>query len=210
MGKIKYQFRDLFESQFMDRFLAIYGLRPVNNLVGLEDILIQYKAKLEGVGGFWRSSGQYYCERVMIDKENYYEMIWGIKPANNSIRQNGLDARQLSLESIYPIVDQSCINRKHLDSARRNREPIIVALYPAKVDQPRLYVIDGNHRVVGKYEDGEPFITGYILAQEQHLPAMLTESHRTLYKIHYNYFKIASFIGGIITKAEMVKNLYLL
>jgi len=208
MGKIEYQFRDLFEPQYMDRFLEIYGLRRDKNLAGLEDILDHYKAKLVGVGGFWRSSGQYYFERVMIDKENYYEIVWGIKPSKNSIRQNSLNARQLSLDSIYPIVDQSCINREHLDKARRNREPIIVALYPAKVVRPRLYVIDGNHRVVSKYEDGEPFITGYILGPELHLPAMLTESHRTLYKIHYNYFKIASFIGGIITKSEMEKYLY--
>lgn len=95
-----------------------------------------------------------------------------------------------------------------MSKALNNYAPIITASYPPLTTKNKFLIIDGNHRVISKHEAGQTEISGYLLSSDQHLPAMVRSIHRTLYKIHFNYYTIASYIGGIITEEELNESLY--
>ena len=199
-----------FDSGFMDRALEIYGWNKVNSFPDLAMTLVTYRQKLKKSYAFpvFFSNEEQYTERIVIDDEKFYFVTWSIPAANRVIEKDNPSLCKFCLKEIVDIVDQRCINKSHLSKALNNHAPIIAASYPPLTTKNKFLIIDGNHRVISKYEAGQTVIPGYLLSPDQHLQAMVRSVHRTLYKIHYNYFTIASYIGGIITEEELNKSLF--
>jgi hypothetical protein len=70
-----------------------------------------------------------------------------------------------------------------------------------------LLVIDGNHRVIGKYRDSQEKIIGYCLNNTQQLEAIVSPLQRMIFKIHYNCALISNYLLGKIDQTEMTEQL---
>ncbi|PKM47985.1 MAG: hypothetical protein CVV03_01080 [Firmicutes bacterium HGW-Firmicutes-8] len=212
MFRKKIQLSSLFDSRFMDEALEIYGWSRENSFTDLPKILLSYKHKVKRTFVFTDifNKEEHYTEKVVIGDKNFYFVTWNIPTAKQIIERDNPPLSIFSLKEIVDIVDRRCINESHLSKALNNDAPIIAASYPPLMTQNKFLIIDGNHRVISKYEAGQTVIPGYLLSPDQHIQAMVRSVHRTLYKIHYNYFMIASYIGGIITEEELNESLYVL
>jgi len=212
MFRNKIRLSSLFDSGFMDEALEIYGWSRENSFPNLPKVLLSYKHKVKKTFVFTDifNREEHYTEKVVIDDKNFYFITWNIPAVKRIIERDNPTLSIFSLKEIVDMVDRRCINKSHLSKALNNEAPIIAASYPPLMTQNKLLIIDGNHRVISKYEAGQTVIPGYLLSPDQHIQAMVRSVHRTLYKIHYNYFMIASYIGGIITEEELNESLYVL
>ena len=204
------QLNDIFRSDFMEKALEIYGFSKKNDYPSLSRELKRYKSRLKippKISGFF-NFGENFIQKIEIDNNNFYEVTWSILVAKKMIKKYTPPLLEFSLKEIINLVDQRWINESHLSIALNNNAPIIMASYPPMVTKDKVLIIDGNHRVTSKYKDGQKKILGYMLEPQQHLKAMITEAHRRLYKIHANYYKIASYIGGTISEKELNETLY--
>ncbi|PKM47984.1 MAG: hypothetical protein CVV03_01075 [Firmicutes bacterium HGW-Firmicutes-8] len=210
MFRKKIQLSSLFDSRFMDEALEIYGWSRENNFPELPKILMGYKHKVKRTFGFTDifNREEHYTEKIVISDRNFYFVTWNIPTAKQIIERDEPPLGEFCLKEIVDIVDLKCINESHLGKALNNEAPIITASYPPLTTKNKFLIIDGNHRVISKYEAGQTVIPGYLLSPDQHIQAMVRSVHRTLYKIHYNYFMIASYIGGVIGEQELRESLY--
>lgn len=210
MYRNEIQLNDFFSSEFMEKALRIYGFSKKNDYPSLSQELKRYKSRLKStprLSGIF-NFGETFIQRIKIDDNNFYVVAWNIGAAKKAIKKINPPLSNFSLNKIIHFVDQRCINESHLGVALNNNAPIIMASYPQMMTKDKVLIIDGNHRVTVKQKDGQKKIPGYILEPDQHLPVMVSEVHRKLYKIHFNYYKIASYIGGIINEKELNEGLY--
>lgn len=154
-----------------------------------------------------RLIGQFYCSDVPVVDNYYYEVIWGVREANRVIKDYRVPETTVELAEIIPRVDLKEIDVRYLPTALRNCRPITLALYPQLFNDPRLFVIDGNHRAIAKSRDGQTKISAYILSPHQHLKAMTAPRHRILFKIHFNYIQIARYMCSLLSLEEVNKSL---
>lgn len=200
----------LFDSSYIDKAMESAGLTRAREYPELSSLLARYKKKLKKslAYSFPFSYGETYSQCVRIDENNYYQMGWNISSAKKVVKRYKVSVSGLSLNDLVNAVDQQCINRSHLEVALQNNAPIIVALYPPLNTEPRLFIIDGNHRVIAKFEDGQEEISAYVLSPEQHMKALIGAGYKVLYKIHHNYCLIVRYMGGEITTDELVQLIY--
>lgn len=204
------QLNEFFNCEFMDKTLKIYGLSRINDYPDLSQKLKGYKSKLKRlppVSGIF-NFGETFTQKIKIDDNNFYAVAWSIPAAKDLIKKYQPPLDKFSLKKMIKFIDRECINESRLGFALNNNAPIIIASYPSMVTENKFLVIDGNHRVTSKYEDGQREIFGYILQPHQHLQAMVSENHRRLYKIHYNYYQIACYIGGLINEKKLNEALF--
>lgn len=207
----KMRFDNLFNIEYFDTFLKIYGLSTTNTYQELPYKLAAYQRKLKKLrlnSLFTFSSGETYVERIEIDCNNYYHAAWNIGAAKNITQKYKLPVKYLALGKIIKSVDQSCINKNRLDFSLTNNNPILIADYPPAANRPDYIIIDGNHRVTSKFRAGQKEIKGILMSPENHMQAMLGEFHRVLYKIHFNMYLIASYTGGKLIISDLEKQLY--
>jgi|GEM_PF-4343901 len=88
------------------------------------------------------------------------------------------------LPTIAKVVDDSNLNKTHIEKALYNNEPIIVGYHPGI--SPPFVIIDGNHRVASKINMGENYVLGYLLKPTMHLKCMATKLDQALYLTHHN------------------------
>lgn len=200
----------LFDSGYIDNILEFTGLTKNRDYPDLSSLLARYQKKLNKTLShtFPFSYGETYSQSVKIDECNNYLMAWNIASAKKIIKRNQIPVRELFLLDIVTMVDQECINRTHLEVSLKNNAPIIVALYPPLHTEPKLFIIDGNHRVIAKLEAGQEEIPAYVLTPDQHLKALIGEGYRLLYRIHYNYYLIVCYMGGVITEEVLEQSMY--
>lgn len=198
------------KSDFMDRFLEIYGLSPKYDYPFLSRDLKQYKRRLSSLPRLsgLLNFGEISYQDIHIDEDNFYQVAWSIPVAKRIIRKYDPPLLEFQLKEMAPLVDKKGINQRHLDVALRNSAPIILALYPLLVTVNKLLIIDGNHRVTAKEKDGQIKIPGYLLEPQHHMKAMIGEVDRTLYKIHSNYYHIACYMGGLINEQKLKEGLF--
>lgn len=212
MSNKKYKLKDLFDSEFMNTALNLYSFMPKNNYPELQQVLTTYKNKLKRTP---RHSGKLkfgetFTQKIFYNNENFYLVSWSIPKVNKVIAKYEISLCRFALKEIISVVDHAGINKSHLEFARKNNSPIFIASYPPIKNKDKFLIIDGNHRVTSKYENGQETIPGYWLKPEQHIQAMRSELDRILFKIHSNYYMIASYLGGLISKKELDESLYLL
>lgn len=210
MANKKCQLNDIFNLEFMDIALERYGLKPKQDYPELQQILITYKNKLEKTPrhSSFLKFGETFTRKIYYNDDNFYLVSWSIRKIKKEIANYEPPLYKFALNEIIHIVDQAGINNSHLGFALNNNAPIFMASYPPLVSKDKFLIIDGNHRVTSKYKNGQQTITAYWLEPEKHLRAMRNELDRILFKIHYNYYMIASYIGGVISKTEVKEALY--
>lgn len=210
MLKKKYQLKDFFDLEFMDIALKIHGLKPKNDYPELQQYLITYKNKLKKTPMYPASLkiGEVFRQKISYNDDNYYVVCWSIPKVKKLIAKYQPPLHEFILKEIIHFADQANINESHLDFALNNNAPIFMASYPPLVSKNKTLIIDGNHRVTSKHKNGQKTIPGYLLEPEKHLQAMFGEADRMLFKIHCNYYMIASYIGGVIGKKELEESLY--
>jgi len=147
-----------------------------------------------------KNQGQCYS-RIFDIPQTHYEMVWSIPSAEVVVQKYNLPRKTFMLNKLMPLVDQSNITYRHLKNVVHSEEPILVIHYPVAV--PNRCIIDGNHRVIAKYQDGQRTIQGYLLEPEHHLEAMMLNAHRTIFKIHYNINEIVKYMTGVKEMSEL-------
>lgn len=200
----------LFDSSYVDKAIESAGLTKAREYPELSSLLGRYQKKLKKslAYSFPFSYGETYSQCVRIDENNYYQMGWNIASAKKTVKRDRVPVSGVALKDLVNVVDQQYINRSHLEVALQNNAPIIVALYPPLNTEPRIFIIDGNHRVMAKFEAGQDEISAYVLSPEQHMKALIGEGYKVLYKIHHNYCLIVRYMGGEVTTEELAQSLY--
>ncbi len=207
-GKI--QLNDFFDSDFMDTALQLYGLTKKKSYPGLQQVLMNYKNRLKKSSRFpgFFNFGETFTQMIKINDNNFYVVEWSIPVAKKAIKNYDLPLCKFSLDEMIHLVDQKYINKSYLSIALINNSPIFIASYPPAVTKNKFLIIDGNHRVISKHQNGQKEIIGHMFEPYQHLQAMVNDVYRTLYKIHFNYYRIASYVGGVISRKELDETLY--
>lgn len=150
--------------------------------------------------------GEVFTQEFFIDEYNYYFINWCIPTAKKLILENHLKPEEIEIKDIIDQVRRNEIDQKYLPIALKNEQPIIIAYYPA-CPQPKV-VIDGNHRVLAKYDAGIRTINTFDLSPHIHLLAMTSDLDRLLYKIHHNLTSIGESIAGYLTTEELKRKLF--
>lgn len=151
-------------------------------------------------------NGEVFTQEFFIDEYNYYFINWCIPTAKKLILENELKPVKIDFKGIIDQVRRNEIDQNYLPIALKNEQPIIIAYYPM-CPQPSV-VIDGNHRVLAKYDAGEKTINTFDLPPHIHLQAMTSELDRLLYKIHHNLSCIAESIAGNLPAKDVKRKLF--
>lgn len=204
------QLDTLFDSSYIDKAIESAGLIRTREYPDLSSLLARYQKKLKKslAYSFPFSYGETYSQCVKIDENNFYQMAWNVALAKKAIKRLEIPVGELSLKDLITVVDQKCINRSHLEVSLQKDAPVIVALYSPLETEPKLFIIDGNHRVTAKFEAGQDKISAFVLTPDQHMKALIGEGYKVLYKIHHNYNLIVRYIGGEMTQEEFEESLY--
>jgi hypothetical protein len=148
------------------------------------------------------SEEEFSCyEQLFYINKFCYKIIWSISNANEIIKKYNIPKKEYKIDELLPLVTESNIVKSHLEKAIDNDKPIIIASCPATT--AGICVIDGNHRVISKYNNKQNTIEGYLLEPEQHIAAMLLDIHRILYKIHNNIFEILKYMNNEIELEDL-------
>jgi hypothetical protein len=144
-----------------------------------------------------------YSQKVILPGCQY-EMVWSVPLAQKVIEQGTAMHMDFFVPAIANYVDASNLKPYHLQTALSNPRPIIVADYPCI---RALVVIDGNHRVFSRYTAGIRYVEGYRLSPELHMQAMVSDYHRTLYKVNTNLSVILGYMLNSMTMEQVQKDL---
>lgn len=201
----KIHLNDFFNHDFMETSLQLYGFTPTGIYPGLQKILNYYKNELKKSSGLSAllNFKETFIQKIYINDNNFYVIAWRIPVVKKIIKKYNLPLCKFKLDEIIDLVHPQYINKAHLGTALKNNAPIFMVSYPPVLTENKFLLIDGNHRVTSKHIAGQKEISGYILEPEQHLQAMVCKLDQTLFKIHYNYYMIASYIGGVIGVKEL-------
>ena len=151
-------------------------------------------------------NGEVFTQEFFIDEYNYYFINWCIPTAKKLILENHLKAEEIELKGIIDQVRRNEIEQSYLPIALKNEQPIIIAYYPP-CPKPRV-VIDGNHRVLAKYDAGLEKIKAFDLSPHIHLLAMTSDLDRLLYKIHHNLTWLGESIVGRLSAEDLQRKLF--
>lgn len=206
----KYKLDKLFSVEFLKELTNSLGQPVKHQYPNLDRTLKNYqevyhKSRRNPVRfGF----GQFYSTDIPIDDKKYYQIIWSVAAANRVIKKYNVPECVTSLADIISRVDQSSIREHHLPKALKNSKPIFIAEYPQLFQEPKLIIIDGNHRVIANFRNGKTKIPACILSPEQHLEAMAGERFRVLFKVHFNCLIIARYMCDMVSLSKARNILY--
>ena len=211
--KSKYKLANFFTVESFKKTAESWGLPVQQNYPELEQILKNYQVKYRHavrapIPLAFGQRGQVYSAQVAINEQHSYQVIWSVVAANRVIKKVNLPIVTVTLAEIVARVDQEGIRVNYLSKALKNNRPIILANYPQLREEPKLFIIDGNHRVMARLKEGIAKIPAYVLTPEQHLEAMTRERYRVFYKIHFNCLMIARCMGGQVSYQEASSTLY--
>jgi hypothetical protein len=211
--KSKYKLANFFTVESFKKTVERWGFPIQQSYPELEQILKNYQFKYKHairapIPLAFGQRGQVYSAQVALNEQHSYQVIWSVVAANRVIEKVNLPIVTVTLAEIVARVDQEGIRVNYLPKALKNDRPIILANYPQLREEPKLFIIDGNHRVIGRFKESIAKIPAYVLTPEQHLKAMTRERYRVLYKIHFNCLMIVRCMGGQVSYQEASSNLY--
>lgn len=201
------QFQSNIPTIDMDRFFEAmlhYQLDPTKKIMrefpGFEKEIEKYRRLLAEQRNEYHLAGyiETYRRIIHLGKFGHYEVGWKVPLVEELINRYQPPLHYCFVNQLIGIVDKENINYDHIRRTPANAEnPIYLAQYPP-LDVPSI-IIDGNHRVVRKYEENprQPIIL-LSLPPEIHLQAMAGDLFRLLYKIHYNLQIMIFYIYGDI------------
>lgn len=206
MNKKVFQLDEILtESGFIE--LAISeGIIIKKELKNLSNILKEYKDVLEEQKEYELHKGERILENfIPYSNGDYYNLIWSVDKAEVIIKKYNIMINKLDLSEIYTSVSEKKINKSHLNFASKNINPIIVGQFEPS---GKAVIIDGNHRVYSKYQNGDTEILAYLLSPKYQIQVMVGEIFKNLYKINSNLRYILEYVAGYSTEKELKNSLY--
>lgn len=205
---------DFFKS-FLDR-TVFQGREIVNQFDGLDDLVLYYKRKIDTADNnmaYMMLGHELFEKRVDFSHcKGGYTLIWDINRAKVAIdhvfRQGIGQIFEGTAEELYPFTKRTDIQKGRLEYAYTNNMPVIVVDFFLTGDQ---IVIDGNHRVVARYEkDPKSKVKAIGVAGFFQLNFMPNDLFRKLYAVHQNLHSISNYMLGAISKEELYTDSWLL
>lgn len=227
-GKNNLVKEDIFK---MDTFLenvkmlkGIEKLQKINEYHNLDNMIESYKIKLDET--FMHHDGNLgniilkrvgknpYQRTIDLPFEGeYYNLIWNVEKLVEVINENKIKPRWFSVTKLMKVVDKEGINEFALDNAKGNKMPIIVGYFSQL--NPSYIVLDGNHRVMSRYQRHKCFIKGYELLPQYLAKGLAGDIFKDLFFMHLNIYTVLTYIVGKISEKQLreqiipvINNLY--
>ncbi|MCB2310631.1 hypothetical protein LGL55_05780 [Clostridium tagluense] len=211
-GKTNFNKEDIFMMDTLFKnFEILKGIKKVNGYANLENMVNDYKNKLDNI--FIKSDGHLgdrileaigenpYQRTIDLSFGEYYNLIWNVDKLKKIINENKIKKRPFLLTGLIDVVDENGINKFALENASKNKKPIIVGYFPQL--NPHYIVIDGNHRVMSRYQRHKKIIMGYEISPQYLAKGLAGEIFKNLFIMHLNMHAVLTYIVGEINEKQL-------
>lgn len=178
----------------------------VNNLPEIDFVLEKIKHFLDK----YRFSkeinvqGQRYYAKFTFDKNNYCVINWDIERAKIICKNKNIKIVTLRVDKLVERIAKDAINPRFLKKGLYNNDPIIIASIPIVNS---FAIIDGNHRVMGRYRKNIKDIRAYPLESKYHYFAMGNDTSRALYISLMIVNDIKLYLINKITRSQLINSI---
>lgn len=179
----------------------------VNNLPEIDFILKKIKLFLEKhkfskdiIG-----QGQRYYAKFTFDKNNYCIINWDIERAKIICENKKIPIVTLKVDKLVERIAKDAINPRFLKKGLYNNEPIIIAHLPML--SSFTIIIDGNHRVMGRYKNDIKDIKAYPLESKYHYFAMANDTSRAIFISLMIIENIKRYLTNKIAKGQLISSI---
>lgn len=148
--------------------------------------------------------GQRYYAKFTFDNNNYCIISWDIERAKMICQNKNIRIVNLSVNKLAKKVAKDAINSNFLTKGLYNYSPIIIADIPIVNS---FAIIDGNHRVMGRYKNNINNISGYYMDSKYHYFAMGNDTSRALFISLTIVDNIKGYLTGKISKSNLIKEI---
>ncbi|MDF2064948.1 hypothetical protein [Bacillus sp. Cr_A10] len=153
-------------------------------------------------------SPQYFEQIIILPVgDDYYTVCWSVQKAKEVIKRHNIQLINFITKVVADGVPPGAVNTAYLEQALINNEPVIVIKYPLFSTRTQFIVIDGNHRIISRLQNGDKYVKGYLIDSELQNEALAGELDRILYVVHYNICAIINYVIGDITKSQLKRGL---
>ncbi|UZP04728.1 hypothetical protein JW813_06880 [Clostridium botulinum] len=182
---------------------------PILKLSNIQEFLSHYKEEIhkQGISGEHLNfkTNQIYTSEFFFDDNQYYKISWNIDKAEQIIAESNAPVVKLELKKLSQSIFEKDITSSHLNFAKHNKKPIIVAFYePTKQYIP----IDGNHRSYACLKENKKTIDTYILSPQGHMLAMCSTIDYALYMFAHNLNVLGNYACGEINYNKFMDEMY--
>ncbi|MCP8970141.1 hypothetical protein [Ectobacillus ponti] len=137
------------------------------------------------------AAGSTYERTIEFSSGDYYVLRWSVERTLESIRQTPLS---LSVPALLGVLDaEACLEEG----------PVILVHHPFLAEEAQHILISGGRRILQYAERGAEAIEAYVLAPEQHYPALQTPLDQLLYLIHGSIVALMNYMEGHISEEEL-------
>lgn len=143
-----------------------------------------YKKKGDNKSQFYKTEFFYDDTRICS-----YEIEWNIDSAMEIIQRDKIQPISFSISSYQKFFHEETLNEIRKIFTAGDNTPVIVVEYPM-IYEPKLVLIDGNHRYYNALNKGKRTIPAFRLTVAQSLECMQNDTFRDLFKIHHNICQI--------------------
>ena len=190
-----YNLNKVFTSKGFYEHLA---LNPIVKNSTIQNILTHYQNRIqkefESGKQLHYMTDQIYTCTFFFPHNQYYKISWNVAKAKDLIKEHGVPIVQLNLDYIADSIFEKDLTLAHVEKARQNNNPIIVACYERTQS---FIVIDGNHRAYAKLQDKkETKIDAYILSPKLHIASMCSTLDIALYMVATNLNILGNYVCG--------------
>lgn len=178
----------------------------VNTLPELDSILEKIRLFLERYK-FSREisgQGQRYYAKFTFDKINYCIINWNIERVKLICEKKKIQIVTVSVDKLVEKIAKDAINPRFLKKGLYNNEPIIIAYLPMLNS---FTIIDGNHRVMGRYKKNIKYIKAYPLEAKSHYFAMENDSSRSIFISLIIVEDIKRYLTNKIDKNQLIRSI---
>jgi hypothetical protein len=124
-------------------------------------------------------------EYIFGRADSYFNVIWHIEKLKEIIDKNNIESVEIETGEALQLLTEERIETIRFENRmglykEQSSVPIIIGLTPYSNVQG--IVIDGNHRLIRKYDEGEhSTISVYMLDPMYHVRGMVSDIYRTFY-----------------------------
>lgn len=180
--------------------------KQVNTLLEIDTFIKRIKDFLNEYSNssVMYGQGQTYNMIIRFTNTDYCTLTWDIDKVKFIIEKFDIPVKRLNGEFLATTIAKNAIDPAYLIKAQKNNEPIIVASLPMINS---CAVIDGNHRVISKLQQGIKVINGYYLDPQYHYFAMLNDTSRALFLALTYTENIKRYLIGEVPKSDLIEGI---
>lgn len=169
---------------------------------------IKYTLNSNSVIHIVNGNAQTFTQIIDLPNGDFYNINWSVTKAMQVIETYDLPPISFFVNVVSDGIAPGAIEPHRLKAAENSTDPIFIVSYPLINTRTQMIVIDGNHRLMNKIQNGEERIIGFHLDEQYQDKALASELDRTLYKVHYNLGVIINYMVGDINKSKLNNSLF--